>query len=117
MTTRASNLSLAGAALFAGAAAWALQQQGGYIAVSWVCGPAASRPVWLLTAGALILLAVGTWLNWRALRPLLMVDSETSDLKRPRRLLGLVGLMGALLFLFTILLQAGAAFFLPGCVG
>jgi hypothetical protein len=117
MTGRASTLSIAGAALFASAAAWALQQQGGYIVVSWVCGPAASRPVWLLTAVALMLLAVGTWLSWRAMLFLAAGDNEASDLLRPRRLLALIGLMAALLFLFTILLQAVAAFFLPGCVG
>jgi hypothetical protein len=36
---------------------------------------------------------------------------------RPRRFLGLVAVMAALLFLFAIILQAAAAFFLPGCVG
>jgi hypothetical protein len=108
---------LAGAALFAGAVAWALQQQGGYIAVSWFCGPAASRPVWLLTGAALVLLGFGTWLTCRALLLLVVRDSEASDLVRPRHLLGLIALMGALLFLFTILLQAAAAFFLPGCIG
>jgi hypothetical protein len=109
---------MAGAALFAGAGAWALQQQAGYVAVSWICGGAASGPVFLLTGAALLLLAIGGWASWRALRLLFASDqTEGSDRLRPRRFLGLVAVMAALLFLFTILLQAAAAFYLPGCVG
>jgi hypothetical protein len=118
MTARTLGIRLAGAALFAGAAAWTLQQQAGYVAVSWVCGPAAAGPVWLLTAVAVLLLAVGGWVSWQGLRSLIGDGGvEASDLLRPRRFLSLVALMAGLLFLFTILLQAGAALFLPGCVG
>jgi hypothetical protein len=118
MTAQALGIRLAGAALFAGAAAWALQQQAGYVAVSWVCGPAAAGPVWLLTAVAVLILALGGWGSWQGLQALLGDSGvEASDLLRPRRFLGAVALMAALLFLFTILLQAAAALFLPGCVG
>jgi hypothetical protein len=117
MKAGASTISLAGAALFAGAVAWTLQQQGAYVAVSWICGPAASRPVWLFTAAALATLAIGTWASWHTWRRSPAIGSETSDVLRPRRFLGLVSLGAALLFLFAILLQAGAALFLPGCLG
>ena len=118
MTMRLSPVHLAGAALFAGAGAWALQQQAGYVAVSWICGGGAKGPVFLLTGAALLLLAVGGWASWRALRLLFASDqTEGSDRLRPRRFLGLVAVMAAQLFLFTILLQAAAAFYLPGCVG
>ena len=118
MRERAIAIHLAGAALFAGAAAWALQQQGGYIVASWVCGQAAALPLWLLSFAAFILLAGGGWLSWQALRPFLNdIQVNDSDVWRPRRFLSLVALMAALLFLFTILMQAGAALFLPGCVG
>lgn len=115
--TKRVGISLVGAALFAGAAAWTLQQQAGYIAVSWICGSSARAPVWVLTVAALVLLTAGVWLTWRPWRPLLTAGSEGSDFLRPRRFLGLVALMAAALFLFTILLQASAAMFLPGCVG
>ena len=118
MTDRATGIHMAGAALFAGAAAWTLQQQGGYVAASWLCGNAGKPAVWLFTLAALLLLAAGAWLSWGALRPLLY-DSRTaeSDIWRPRRFLSLVALLVALLFLFAVLMQAAAAFFLPGCVG
>jgi hypothetical protein len=118
MMARMSPVHWAAAALFAGAAAWTLQQQAGYVAASWICGEAASGPVWLLTGAALVLLVAGAWASWRALRLLFASDqTEDSDRLRPRRFLGLVSVMAALLFLFTILLQAAAAFYLPGCLG
>lgn len=117
MKERAIGIHWAGAALFAGAAAWTLQQQGGYVIASWVCHYDIG-PIWLLTAMAFALLIGGGWLSWQALRPLLSdVQVNESEVWRPRRFLSLVALMGALLFLFAILMQAGAALFLPGCVG
>jgi hypothetical protein len=118
MSTREIGVHLAGAALFAGAAAWAVQQQAGYVAAAWVCGGGARLPIWLLTAFALILLMTGGWASWQALRGLLADSGANgSDLWRPRHFLSLVALMAALLFLFTILMQASAALFLPGCIG
>ena len=118
MKAPALGIRLAGTALFAGAAAWTLQQQAGYVAASWRCGPAAAGPVWILTAVAALILVLGGWLSWQALRPLLREHAvQAADALRPRVFLGIVALMGALLFFFTILLQAAAAFFLPGCVG
>ena len=112
-----AGISMVGAALFAGAGAWTLQQQAGYVTVSWVCGPAASGPVWLITAAAVVFLVLGTWFTWRPLRLLLTSDSEDSGRLRPRRFLGLIAIMAAALFLFTILLRASAALLLPGCLG
>lgn len=118
MRERAVAFHLAGAALFAGAAAWALQQQGGYVAASWACSSGATRPIWILTALAAALLAVGGWFSWKVLRNVPRNGGALqSDLWRPRHFLSLVALMAALLFLFTILLQAAAALFLPGCIG
>jgi len=114
MTRRAPAFRFAGAALFAGAAAWALQQQVGYVAASWLCGNDLGF-VLALSVAALALLLGGGWLSWRVLVPHPAPDQ--SDLWRPRHFLALVSLLAALLFLFTILMQAAAAFFLPGCVG
>ena len=117
MIARSSGI-LASAALFAGAAAWALQQQGGYVAASWLCGNLGRPAVWLFTLLAVALLVAGAWLSWATLRPLLYDSgTEESDSGRPRRFLSLVSLMVALLFLFAVLMQGAAAFFLPGCVG
>lgn len=117
MKQSAMAVHLAGAALFAAAAAWTLQQQAGYVIASWRCGYDIA-PIWLLTAIAFLMLGFGGWLSWRALRPLLDQSSASrTDFWRPRQFLSMVGYMAILLFLFAILMQAGAAFFLPGCVG
>ena len=117
MKERAIGIHLASAALFAGAAAWTLQQQAGYVIASWSCRFDIA-PIWALTAAAFVLLAVGGWLSWQALRPLVSdIRVNESDVWRPRRFISLVSLMAALLFLFAILMQAAAALFLPGCVG
>jgi hypothetical protein len=108
---------IAGAGLFAGAAAWTLHQQGGYSIASWVCGGAAG-PVWSVTILALVLVLGGGWFSWRALR-LLAADGGAfaGARQRPRHFLALIGVMAAFLFLFAIFLQAGAVLFLPGCTG
>ena len=108
---------LAGAGLFAGAAAWSLHQQSDYIIASWVCGGAGAK-LWLAGAVALILLLGGAWLSWHALRSLAAdSDAMNTDPLRPRHFLAMVSVLAAVLFLFAIFLQAGAALFLPGCIG
>jgi hypothetical protein len=114
-TRAATGIHLASAALFAGAAAWFLQQQAGYVIASWACHYDV-EPIWLLTAVGFVLLLTGGWFSWQALRPDTATNAH-SDIWRPRRFMALVALMGALLFLFAILMQAAAALFLPGCVG
>ena len=117
MKEHAIGIHLASAALFAGAAAWALQQQGGYVIASWACGYDIGS-IWSLTLAALLIVGAGGWLSWRALQPLLSdTGVRDSDLWRPRRFLSMVALMAAFLFLFAILMQAAAALFLPGCTG
>jgi ABC-type nickel/cobalt efflux system permease component RcnA len=107
---------VAGAGLFAGAAAWAMHQQAGYIIAAWACGTA-TRNLWLVGAAALILLTMGAWLSWRALQSLAIDHANNIDSLRPRTFLALIGLMAAPLFLFAVFLQAGAPLFLPGCIG
>jgi hypothetical protein len=106
---------VAGAGLFAGAAAWAMHQQGGYIIAAWACGTA-TRNLWLVGAAALILLTVGAWLSWRALQSSAIDHANNTDSLRPRTFLALIGLLAALLFLFAVFLQASATLFLPGCI-
>lgn len=107
--------SLAGAGLFTGACAWALHQQVGYILASWACHEAAGA-IWLSGAVAVILLLGGAVLSgqgWRAA----CADRAPEEPARPRRFIATVALMASALFLFAMLLQIAAAFFLPGCVG
>jgi hypothetical protein len=105
--------SLAGAGLFAGAAAWALHQQAGIIIASWNC-ETASDPIWQSGGLAATLLLVGAIASGAALSATrwLRVDAG-----RPRRFLATVSLMAIALFFFAIALQVCAALFLPGCAG
>jgi hypothetical protein len=105
--------SLAGAGLFAAAAAWALHQQAGVISASWNCANSAAM-IWTSGGVAGLVLFVGAILSAVALRA---IDNNPSGDGRPRRLIALVGLMAAALFLFAIALQVCAAVFLPGCAG
>ena len=102
-------LRLAAIALFAGAAAWALHQQTGYIVAAWACTNA-PQGVWLSGAAAFALLAIGGGISWRAL----VRARSTSP---ARHFLASVALLAALVFAFALLLQIAAPFFLPGCVG
>lgn len=106
------GISLAGASLFAAAAAWTLQQQAGYVIASWRC-VYDQLPIWTLTAIAAVLLLLGIWASATALAQ----SGEEGDFWRPRHFLSTVALMAAPLFLFAILLQAAAALYLPGCAG
>jgi hypothetical protein len=111
-----TSVHLAGAGLFLGAGAWALHQQTSYIIASWLCGTAAGS-LWIVSAAALLLLAVSIWLSWSALRAVVIDSSPSTVFRRPRHFLAVVGLLAALLFLFAVFLQASAALFLPGCAG
>jgi hypothetical protein len=100
------------AALFAGALAWAVHQQTGYLIASWACERPA-QAIWLTGVVALLMLVGGAALSIIALRRL----SGGTEGNRPRRFLAQVSIMMALVFLFALALQAAAALFLPGCVG
>lgn len=104
--------SFAGAGLFAGAFAWALHQQSGYVLASMVCSRR-SFTIWAVSALAVVLLVCGALVSWRALRQ--NMGAEDVQLARPRRFMASIGLMACLLFLFAILLQASALLFLPSC--
>ena len=104
---------VAAAGLFTGAAAWALQQQASYVLASIACA-SGQTALWGVGALALLLLAAGFALSlfayWR-----LRKDPRQDD-GRPSRFLAQVGIMAAALFLFAIVLQIAAFFFLPVCV-
>lgn len=111
MSRRAAGF-MSGAGLFAGATAWALHQQAAYITASWSCGTNAAPRIWLSSVAGLVVLLAGLFLSVVALR-----RRGLPEKVRPRRFLAVIGILGALLFLFALVLQAAAAFFLPGCIG
>jgi hypothetical protein len=104
---------LAGAGLFAGAGAWALHQQAGIIIASWSCAKA-PEGIWVSGIVAGLLFVGGAIFTGTALRA---ARSLPEDVGRPRRFLGGISLMASALFLFALVLQVAASFFLPGCVG
>lgn len=105
--------SLAGAGLFAGAAAWALHQQAGIIIASWSCEES-TKYIWVSGLLAGILLVGGGVISGAALGATRWL---TEDAGRPRRFLATISCMALGMFLFALVLQVAAAFFLPGCVG
>lgn len=107
--------ALAGAGLFAGAAAWAVHQQAGYIISTRLCQSAEPWSA-VLTAGVLVLLAGGAAISWLALRRRPQSGRGAADTVRPRRFMATVSLMGAALFGFAIALQASAHLFIAPCV-
>jgi hypothetical protein len=103
--------ALAGAGLFAGAAAWAAHQQLGYILAARLCrGDEAWLPV--LGVAALLALLGGAAMSWLALR---QTSPGGPDAVRARRFVATLGLMGASLFGFAVVLQMSAAAFLAPC--
>ena len=110
MTGRRAT-SLTGAGLFAGAAAWALHQQVGYILATWACDDAAAG-VWISAAITMFVLLAGAILSFAAIG-----QFRYAGAPQPRGFLALVSLMAAALFLFALALQTAAALFLPGCIG
>jgi hypothetical protein len=107
--------ALAGAGLFTGAAAWAVNQQAGYIIVGRIC---ADTQAWLAGLSLVVLatLAAGAAISWRTLRQRPRPTKGDQDSIRPRRFMASVALMGAGLFCFAICLQIAAYFFLAPCV-
>jgi hypothetical protein len=101
----------AAAALFAGPAAWALHQQGGYMLVPEDCrNHAATIPV--LTVAALAIIAGGAWISWRVRG--LVADAATPS-ARAQRFLVHIGLLAEALFALAVVLQFGATLILGGC--
>jgi steroid 5-alpha reductase family enzyme len=114
MTVTRIAAPIAAAGLFAGALAWAFQQQASYIVASISCAGAEPK-LWIIAALALLLLAAGLAVSLHAARKLQEERAPGED-SRPRRLLAQVGTMAAAIFLFAILLQIAAFFFLPVCI-
>jgi cytochrome b subunit of formate dehydrogenase len=109
---------LAGAGLFAGATAWALHQQTEYVIAAMVCNSGAILPMWTISAAALLILVTGAILSWLAIRSFAAEKQiEAHDRFRARRFLASVAMMGALLFLFALVLQIAAVLYLPVCTG
>lgn len=104
---------VAAAGLFAGAFAWAFQQQASTVIASMSCSGGRIQ-LWIVTALALLVLAAGLALSMFAVRRLR--EPATNGNGRPRRLLAHIGVMAAAIFLFAILLQIAAFFFLPVCL-
>ena len=114
MKATTGSALLAAAGLLVGAVAWSLHQQISYVAASWMCG-SDTVPMLIFFGLATALLIGGAWLSRRARSSLSTDDHETGESGRPRHFLVAVSFLGAALFFFAISLQAGAAFFLPGC--
>jgi hypothetical protein len=115
MTAGRLVAALAAAGLFAGAAAWALHQQAGYILAGGLCrgtGPS----VLVLDVAVAAILAVGAWVSWMALRRRPGPARDGPEAIRPRQFMATVALMGAALFGFAIALQIAAWLFLAPCV-
>jgi hypothetical protein len=114
MTRRGlTALSLAG--LFGAATAWALHQQTSYVIASLACA-SNGRGLWLASGIAALVLLIAAFASWRMPHGRLAAESG-DDVLRPRKLLTIISLLAALLFLFAIFLQVGAMFFLPACAG
>jgi hypothetical protein len=109
---------LAGAGLFAGAVAWALHQQIQYVLAALFCGRPSPASLWMVSAVAIAIVLFGTVLSWLTIRAFAgETQDETGDYYRPRRFLAIVAFMAAALFLFAIMLQLAATFYLPLCTG
>jgi hypothetical protein len=107
---------LTAAAMFASAAAWALQQQVGYMLAAFACHRG-NVLIWGVSVVVLVIFTAGMLVSWRGLRQE-GGASGTDSLEegRPRGFLAFVSLMLGAIFLFAILLQAAAAVFLPACM-
>jgi hypothetical protein len=115
---KASHITahVAGAAMFTGAAAWALHQQANYVIAALVCGSGA-RAMWGVSALAIALLIAGGLLSWRALKKLAGAsEGARQDSVRVRRFLANIAVPVALIFFFAILMQICAMLFLPACL-
>jgi hypothetical protein len=114
MTARAWA-SLAGVGLFTAVAAWALHQQAGYLLASWACEKAAIG-IWISGLLAVLLLLAGAILSSLSFKRT-QRGSLPQTAPRPRWFMAIIALMASALFLFALILQMAAPFFLPGCVG
>jgi hypothetical protein len=109
---------IAGAGLFAGAVGWGFHQQLQYVLAALLCRNDAIARLWIVSAVAFLTVVVGGILSWAAARVLAAEQNyEGRDALRARHFMAGVGIMGALIFLFAVALQAAALLFLPVCTG
>lgn len=108
--------SLGWAALFSGPIAWFASQQASYALVPWACHNDTLIAIHLVNLAALLLVAVGGAIAWRAWRG---TGREISDELAPplgcARFVALIGLSLCCLFACVIVAQAMGAFFFGPC--
>jgi hypothetical protein len=112
------TVHIAGAGMFAGAVAWALHQQVQYVLAALLCGRPSPAPMWIASAAGIAIVLVGAALSCLTIRIATREkDAEVQDGLRARRFFATVSIMAAALFLFAIVLQLAATFYLPMCTG
>jgi hypothetical protein len=99
------------AGFFMAPAAWALHQQVGYIVAPAFCKNS-QIVIPVLTLAAVIVMLVGGFISWRSFHARPFGESEFAP---TRRFVAALSLLFTALFLFAILMQGVAAFFLNGC--
>ncbi|HEX3209105.1 MAG TPA: hypothetical protein VHQ91_06980 [Geminicoccaceae bacterium] len=108
--------SLGWAALFSGPIAWFASQQASYALVPWACHNDTLIAIHLVNLAALLLVAVGGAIAWRAWRG---TGRKISDELAPplgcARFVALIGLSLCCLFACVIVAQAMGAFFFGPC--
>ena len=103
------------AGFFAGAVAWATDQQGSGDLLYWDCrlgGPVASG---LAGIAALVLTGLGALISWRVWRASDVADPSKGGQRDARRFIALFSLMSAGLFTVAILFTTLAGFLVPEC--
>jgi hypothetical protein len=108
--------SMGWAALFSGPLAWFASQQASYALVPWACHNGTLIAVHLVNFAALLVVAVGGAMAWRAWR---RTGREVSDELAPpldrARFVALIGLSLCCLFACVIVAQAIGTFFFGPC--
>jgi hypothetical protein len=95
-----------------------LHQQLQYVLAALLCGSRSNARLWIVCGVALAILAACGLLSFIALRSFAAEKhSAGEDRFRARHFLAGIGIMGAVLFLFAVLLQLAALFYLPLCTG
>jgi hypothetical protein len=108
--------SMGWAALFSGPLAWFASQQASYALVPWACHNGTLIAIHLVNVAALLVVAVGGAMAWRAWR---RTGREVSDELAPpldrARFVALIGLSLCCLFACVIVAQAIGTFFFGPC--
>jgi hypothetical protein len=105
------GISWAGLAL--GPGAWAIQLQGNYAAVPWICAHRVNFTPVMAIAFALIALS-GSLLSWRTWR-IAPSGEQNGEGGTPAHLLAGLSILLGILFAILILMQGAAALVLDGC--